>query len=96
MPRSMPRRSTRETRSPDYYRSLHNVKRPVVGSTVIYNGQCRFLKTDRKPRALVIAVYANDYYQVKLLTNNAELFCDLTELVPIDGDYWHYRRLLCP
>ena len=43
MPRSMPRRSTRETRSPDYYRSLHNVKRPVVGSTVIYNGQCRFL-----------------------------------------------------
>ena len=61
MTRSMSRRSTRETRSPDSYRSLHKVKRPVVGATVIYNGKCRFLKTDRKPRDLVITVYVNDY-----------------------------------
>ena len=96
MPRSMPHHFTRETRLPDRYRSLNNVKRPVVGDTVIYNGKCRFLKTDRKPRAHVITVYANNYYQVKLLVNNAELFCDLTEVVSIDGDYWHYRRLLRP
>ena len=75
----MPHRSTRETLSTDYYRSLYNVKHPVVGATVINNGKCHFLKTDRKPRALVITVYANDYYLVKLLTNNADLFCDLTD-----------------
>jgi hypothetical protein len=91
----MPRQSTRETYAPDFYRPLHTVNLPEVGDIVIYNGKCRFLKADRKPRARITIVFTNTSppnYQVKLLTNGALLFCDLADLVPIDGGYNHYRR----
>ncbi len=57
----------------------------------MYIGKCRFLKTDRKPRAVIIAMYANDRYDIELLFNGAQLY--LSEMVPVDGDYSHYRRL---
>ena len=89
----MPRRSTRKRVNTDRYRALHNVTAPKAGDTVIYIGQCRFLKTDRKPRAVIIDVYANSRYDIELLFNGAQIYCDLSELVPVDGDYNHYRRL---
>jgi hypothetical protein len=46
------------------------------------------------PRAVILAVFPNYRYEVRLLTNGAPLYCELSELVPIDGDYSHYRRLL--
>jgi hypothetical protein len=76
------------------FRSLHNVQAPPDGDIVIYNGQSRFLKTDHKPRVVILAVFPNYLYEVRLLTNGAPLYCEFSELVPIDGDYSHYRRLL--
>jgi hypothetical protein len=80
--------------STNRFRSLHNVQAPAVGDIVIYNERCRFLKTDRKPRAVILTVFRNYRYEVRLLTNGAPLYCEFSELVPIDGDYSHYRRLL--
>ena len=65
---------------------LVNVKVPIRGNEIIYNGKCAFLKGDRKPRTIIVAVYPNNRYDVKLLTNGAKLYCDLSELVPTDGD----------
>jgi hypothetical protein len=76
-----PRRSPRKPINPDRYRALHNVTAPKVGDTIMYIGKCRFLKTDRKPRAVIFVVHANN------------LYCDLSDLVPVDGDYNHYLRL---
>ena len=89
----VPRRSPSKSVNIDRYRALYNVTAPKVGDTVMYIGKCRFLKTDRKPRAVITAVYANNRYDIKLLFNGAGLYCDLSELVPVDGDYNHYRRL---
>lgn len=33
-------------------------------------------------------------YDVQLVPTGATLYCDLRELVPVDGDYYHFRRLL--
>jgi len=88
-----PRRSPRKPINPDRYRALHNVTAPKVGDTIMYIGKCRFLKTDRKPRAVIIAMYANGRYDIELLFNGSQLYCDLSEMVPVDGDYSHYRRL---
>ena len=87
-------RSRRIRVSTNRFRSLHNVQVPAVGDMVIYNGRCRFLKTDRKPRAVILAVFPNYRYEIRLVINVAPLYCELSELVPIDGDYSHYRRLL--
>ena len=80
--------------STNRFRSLHNVQAPAVVDMVIYNGRCRFLKTDRKPRAVILAVFPNYRYEIRLLINGVPLYCELSELVPIDVDYSHYRRLL--
>jgi hypothetical protein len=66
----------------DHYLVLHNVTSPKAGDTVIYNGQCRFLKTDRKTHVVIIDVF-----------NDVKLYCDLSDLVPVDGDYNHYHHL---
>ena len=33
-------------------------------------------------------------YDVQLVPTGATLYCDLRELVPVDGDYYHFRLLL--
>ena len=33
-------------------------------------------------------------YDVQLVATGATLYCDLRDLVPVDGDYYHFRRLL--
>jgi len=61
----MPRRSTREPRN---FRSVSLApQREVAGDAVIYIGECRFLKTDVKPRARILDVFANNSYQIELL-----------------------------
>jgi hypothetical protein len=68
----------------------------------IYTDRHRFFKSDIKTRVRVINVYNHIYpptYQVELLTIGPDvgdpvLFCDLLEVVPVDGDYLHFRRLL--
>jgi hypothetical protein len=88
-----PRRSPRKPVNTDRYRAIYNVTTPKVGDTVIYIGKCRFLKTDRKPLTVIITVNENDRYDIELLFNDAQLYCDLSELVPVDGDYNHDRLL---
>jgi hypothetical protein len=90
----MPHRSPHKYVNTDRYRALHNVTDPKVGDTVMYIGKYHFLKTDRKPRAVILAVHTNNRYDIELLINGVKLYYDLSERVPFDGDYNHYRHLI--
>ena len=93
----MPRRPVRETSKPDRYRPIFTVVLPKVGEVFFYIGRCRFMKLDRKPRVRIVTIYNHrdpPTYQVELVATGAPLYCDLLELVPLDGDYYHFRRLL--
>jgi hypothetical protein len=93
----MPRYPVRELLASDRFRSIHTVTFPKVDEIFFYIGRYRFMKTDHKTRVQIVTIYTHHYppsYEVKLIATGATLYCDLFDLVPVDGDYYHFRRLL--
>jgi hypothetical protein len=94
----MPRYPVREFKTtPDRFRPIHTITFPKLNEIFFYIGRCRFMKTDRKPRVKIVRIYTYynpPTYDVELVATGATLYCDLRELVPVDGDYYHFRRLL--
>jgi hypothetical protein len=83
--------------TPDRFRPIHTITFPKLNEIFFYIGRCRFMKTDRKPRVKIVRIYTHynpPTYDVQLVATGAILYCDLRELVPVDGDYYHFRRLL--
>jgi hypothetical protein len=76
---------------------IHTITFPKLNEIFFYIGRCRFMKTDRKPRVKIVRIYTHynpPTYDVQLVATGATLYCDLRELVPVDGDYYHFRRFL--
>jgi hypothetical protein len=73
-----------------YYRPIFNVHLPKIDKVYFYVGNCKFLKTDLKTHVCIHTVYTHrdpSTYEVKLVVMGTTFYCDLLDLVPLDGDY---------